>query len=50
MTHVVNMHTKFSANGRLFTILSRNPSFIHKFKYKNLKFKYLTDEVDIGLI
>ena len=41
--------TKVCANWMLFTIQSRNASFMHSFKYKNFKILYLIYDIVIDL-
>ena len=42
-------NTKFHANWMPITFQSRNPYFIHNFKYKKLKFKHLINNIVIDL-
>ena len=45
--YVLSTHIKFRANQMLFIIWSKNPYFMHNFKYKNMKFKHLIDDMVI---
>ena len=46
--YVYNMYVKFYSNQMLFTIQFINLFFIHDLRHKNLKFKYLIDNIAIN--
>ena len=47
--YVHYVHTKFHVNQMSFTIWSRSSYFMHNFKCKNLRFKYMIDNIVIDL-
>ena len=48
--HVLYTHVKFCVNWMLFTIQSINLFSMHNFRYKNLKFKHLIDDIAIDFL
>ena len=47
--YILNTHVKFCVNWMLFTISSINLFLYIILNYKNLKFKYLIDDIAINL-
>ena len=48
--YILNTHVKFCVNWMLFTISSINLFLYIILNYKNLKFKYLIDDIDIDIL
>ena len=48
--YILNTHVKFRVNWMLFTISSINLFLYIILNYKNLKFKYLIDDIDIDIL
>ena len=48
--YILNTHVKFLVNWMLFTISSINLFLYIILNYKNLKFKYLIDYIDIDIL
>ena len=48
--YILNTHVKFLVNWMLFTISSINLFLYIILNYKNLKFKYLIDDIDIDIL